>query len=364
MIGELQSAVPVVGAPELDGEITGGTLVLAATLMTAPAVIGTVLETVILLWTDRAGRRPVLVASLLLMALTTVVAATTRSPVVLAVALGVWNTATGVAGGIGEAAIVTTGDPDRAMTRWGLGGAIGDLLAPALLGSILAAGGSWREAMFVTAALPLLDAVLVAFGPPLTTGGDDDEEQEPLGVALRSALADRTLLAWLLAATSCTLLDEILVALAALRLEALGAGFGLRALELGALGVGMAVGLALTERWQQPREVLVGSCVWTVAAFAGWIAAGVSPIGVVFAGLLGMGIAPMWPLAKAAAFARVPGRPGLVNALDRVLSPLELGAPLVVGFVADRYGLVVALVTLLIQPALVAAVALHTRRPR
>jgi predicted MFS family arabinose efflux permease len=194
--------VPVAGAPELDAELVGGTLVLAMTLLSAPALLGLALEAAVLAWTDRVERRPILAGALGVMAAATVTASVAEHPLVLAAALGIWGTAAGVAEGIAEAALVSPGagderlhraglgsaagvpkdgpasedpDPARAMTRWGIAGAAGDLVAPMLLGAALAAGGGWRAVMLATAALPALDALAVlpvraARARPTTTG--------------------------------------------------------------------------------------------------------------------------------------------------------------------------------------------------
>ncbi|MEQ1508236.1 MAG: hypothetical protein ABMB14_38755 [Myxococcota bacterium] len=70
---------------------------------------------------------------------------------------------------------------------------------------------------------------------------------------------------------------------------------------------------------------------------------------------------PMWPLAKAMAFARVPGRPGLVAALDHLTFPIELAAPLAVGAIATAWGPAAAVAALGIQPVVVGAIALLVR---
>ena len=78
--------------------------------------------------------------------------------------------------------------------------------------------------------------------------------------------------------------------------------------------------------------------------------------------LCGLGSSVHYPLAVAAAHRALPGRPGRVEALQHLLSPLELAAPVVFGLLADTCGLRVALLGLALQPLLVAALV-HGRGP-
>lgn len=368
-IDEIQSGIPVIGAPQLDQELPGQTLVLAATLLTAPSLLGLVFEAIVLAHTDRMGRKPVLLSALFTMGIAAGFAAMAHTPLTLALALGIWGTASGLATGVGQAALVSGPlGPDRAMARWGLSAMAGDLIGtgvvvltfsyPSPFGREM--GLDWRVAMGACALLPLLDALLLV-GQELPEGEPgEDEPDEPLREAFRQAITDRPLLVWLLAATSCTLLDELVVVLVALRLDSFGVPPLLRGLEIAALAFGGVVGLTALDRWlhlTSSRAVLLASCALTAAAFMGWIAVGASPWGIALAALVGAGVGPMYPLAKAGAYARCPSRPGLVSAIDQIFAPLDLLAPIAIGFAADQYGLYTALLLLLLQPFTVALAA-------
>jgi FSR family fosmidomycin resistance protein-like MFS transporter len=355
----------MVGAPEVDSELIGGTLVVAGALFSAPALVSYVLEAVVVAVSDRLGRRPLVAGSLVIMAAAIAVAALFPGAAVLSVALGVWGTAAGIGEGVAELALVhKQAHPERIMTRWALAGALGDLLAPVLVTGALAAGASWREVLLATAVLPAVDALLVACGPDLTTPNDEEEAAEPLGTALRALFTDRVLLAWLAATTSCVFLDELLVALTAIRLEALGASPLVRGASLAALATGLAVGLLASERpvaRYGPRRVLLAAAAVAVVALPAWIAAGVSSAGIGAAFVLGVAVGPMWPLCTAAAYARRPDRPGLIAAVDSVVSVPELVAPLVIAAIAERFGLVPALLALLVQPVVVVLAVASSR---
>ena len=81
--------------------------------------------------------------------------------------------------------------------------------------------------------------------------------------------------------------------------------------------------------------------------------------------VIGVAAAPHYPLAQAAAYELVPGRPGLVNALAQLFVVVDLVVPLAVGAVAERFGLGAAILTLALQPVVIVAAALTlVRRPR
>jgi len=109
-----------------------------------------------------------------------------------------------------------------------------------------------------------------------------------------------------------------------------------------------------------PRTVLLASCGACGLALAGWIAAPTSTSSIVALGVLGFCAAPLYPLAAARAYAACPERPGLVAAVEQLLTPLAIAAPLAVGIIAERWGLVAALGSLALQPLTVGLAVLAT----
>ena len=151
----------------------------------------------------------------------------------------------------------------------------------------------------------------------------------------------------------CTLLDEIAVALVALRMTRdLGASEALTAASLTAFSLGSLAGAVATDRIvarASVRTVLGVSALASAASLALVIVAR-SPLQAIAAlFVLGASAAPHYPLLKAAAYDAVPGRPGLVNAAAQVFVGLEVALPLAVGLVAARYGLGAALACLAVE---------------
>ena len=117
------------------------------------------------------------------------------------------------------------------MARWALNCA-GDLLAPLVTASAIALGHSYRAAMAAVGVAVLVQCLAsCAFlilgsrspappAPAVAAASEPDTTAEPLRAAVRRAARMPRLRAWLVAAASCTLLDELIVALAARALPA------------------------------------------------------------------------------------------------------------------------------------------------
>ena len=358
MADELSAGVPVAGAPGLSSDLDlGRGLFLFAALLSAPMAIGLLLEPIIHAWSDRVDRRPLLLGALAGASLSLAIASLSVGPVTLVGALGVWGLCTGVACGVAQAGLVaSSSDPSRAMTRWALATSVGDLAAPLVVGALAFVGLGWRAALGVAAAFSLV-VLLTAVRAPVAPSEPDEDDDLSFTAAFRGALGTPRLLAWVAAMASCTLLDEIVLMLAALRA---GDDPWITSVQLGALVVGDGAGLLAAEwalrRWSA-RAVLISSAAVTAAGLGGWLAAPGVWTGAVALFAVGASAALHWPLAKAAAFASLPGRPGLVNALDALANGFDLVAPLAVGLVASRFGVDAAIAVLGLQPLCVGGVA-------
>ena len=98
-------------------------------------------------------------------------------------------------------------------------------------------------------------------------------------------------------------------------------------------------------------------------SLVGWLTADTVLASALWMALLGVADSPLYPLAKARAYAEAPDRPGLVGAIDTLFVPVEIAAPLAIGLAAVMLGLVPALALLILEPVAV-GVALVLTRPR
>jgi fucose permease len=244
----------------------------------------------------------------------------------------------------------------------------GDLAAPALIAALGAASIGWRGAYLVVGVVLFAWAVgltRVRFDTGAPAGGDD-EEHAPLFASLWLALRNRRLLLWLFGASLCDLLDEILVVFASLHLrDELGAGDVARAVLLGGYTAGAALGLVLTDRLlrrMDPLRLLAMSGAACAALFVVWIAVPAIWLSALLLFAVGVTAAPLYPITMAQAFAALPGKSGAVQAASHLFTPTSMMLPLLVGWMADRFGTSVALLALAAQPIGLAILALATRR--
>jgi MFS family permease len=335
----------------------------------APLVLAAALESGVAFVSDVLDRRRLVAAGQAVLAVALLCAAWTRSAVGLACDLAVAGAASGVACGAAQALLVVS-DPvgaDRAMVRWTLFSSVGDVLAPLVTGAAIALGYSYRgatAAVGVAVGLQCLanarTAAPAASGPPREPS-DSNPPTESLLAAGRRALRMPRLWAWLFAASTCTLLDEIVVALGALRMgREQGATEAVATAAALAFSAGAVTGSALTERpvarWGG-RRVLLASSVLCVVALGGAVTShGVLGLAVaLFA--VGVTCSPHHGLALAQAYELLPSHPGTVQALAQVFVVVDVGAPLAVGAIADRLGAGDAIAVLAVQPLVIAVCA-------
>src|SRR5262249_24945156 len=155
---------------------------------------------------------------------------------------------------------------------------------------------------------------------------DDEPPPPPLLRALREALRDRVLMLWLLGMALCDLLDEILVLFASLhvRIE-LGAGPAWQSAIITAFVVGGIAGLAVLARLlPRPGEhrLLVACGLACTVAYIAWLAAPSLLVSAILIVPVGASSAALYPLASARAYARCPGRSGVVLAASHLFTPI------------------------------------------
>jgi MFS transporter, FSR family, fosmidomycin resistance protein len=384
---ELWSGVAVVAAPEVEREQGAGHGAYALLVFALPLLGAAVLEAGLALLSDRWLRRRV--AGLGLVATACALGACAFAPgrAGLVVGLAVAGGASGIACAAAQAELVSsaTGSGERAMARWVLFGAVGDVSTPLLASLVLSLGGGYRTVFALVALSTLAHGAWLtssasevqgssapasrAEGPPSSDASASDESAEAsLIEGLRAGARNRALWLWLLGAAMCTFLDEIVVALGALHAERdLGASPAGSAACVTGISIGMAVGAAWTERSLirvEPERLSILSAAASLLALAAVVAApSVLWLGVALA-VLGAAAAPQYALLQAKAYAAVPGRPGVVNALAQVFVVIDIVGPLALGALADALGVAVALACLCVQPLAVLIVMLISRAQR
>jgi MFS family permease len=376
--------VAVVAAPDVEREQMLGHGGYALFIFALPLLGAALLEASVALLSERWSRRHVVGWGLCAASIALALCAASAESGWLAFGLTLAGAAAGMACTAAQIELVaeSPGAREQAMTRWVLCGGIGDVLTPVFVALVLKLDGSYRAAFGITAVWALVHGVLVlrAGGkrpPTAVSPGEDDEAGDeapdpedaaavPLARALRESLTSGRLWLALLGSSLCLFLDEVVVAFAALHAEStLGASPATAVACVSGGSIGAVFGAWYTERLLArvpPDRVLYGSaCGALVALLLVVVAPGVVWLGLALA-LLGAMAAPQYALLQAKAYSAVPGRPGVVNAIAHVFVVVEIGAPLLLGALADASGVRLALVCLGIQPLGVLLVLLAERR--
>jgi MFS family permease len=362
LLDELYSGFFSVGSAAIQQSLSVSNQGLIWALLLAPGLVSIAVEPVIFLLADRWPRRPFVAGGLAVMGVASVACALAPTPLVFTIAVSCSFVANSCGVELAQATLADAHADDRAraMARWTFAGAIGDVAAPVLVTVLALLGFGWRAGFLVMSVVLVLWAVMLArapFPPPIAASGDDAPEPS-LWAALRTAVANRRLLGWLLATSMCDFLDEILVVLAAVHMrEHMGAGAVERGVIVGAYVVGSLAGLAALERALvrfAAHHIIVASAAACAALFTLWLVVPWLWLSAVVLALVGVTAAPLYPLTMAQSYAALPGRSGAVHAAARVLTPLSLGAPWLLAWIADHAGTGAALATILVGPITIA----------
>ncbi|HSB62290.1 MAG TPA: MFS transporter [Vicinamibacteria bacterium] len=343
------------GAPDIQSALGLRYSTAALVLFVLPQLAALLLEPPLYLLADRWPRKPFVVSGLLAMGAGLALCGLSRTAGDLAAAMALAAVGGGVGVNLAQATLMDLGpaDRERLMARWALLGTLGDLATPALFAALAAVSLGWRAAFVVTGVLAAGYALALAAVPfPVA---EAPPSAPPLRTALFAAVRNRGLRRWLLGVWLCSLLDELLVAFAALHLDAaLQASAAQRSLVLACFVGGGVAGLALADRLLarvEPLRLLRASSAGCLLAYGAWMTAADLAASAALMAVVGLLAAPLYPIAQAQAYRALPGQSGLVNAAAALFTPLDLALPLALGAVADGAGLTAALALLAMQPA-------------
>lgn len=360
LLDELLSSLPVITMPLIRTDL-GLAYWQIGLLWTLASAAGLVFDPLINLLSDRRSKRVPVVGGLVGLACAYALIGTAEGYGMLLAGEFIGYVAGTAAVGIAQTALIDAdpGNEARTMTRWTTLAAVGDLLAPLAIGAALAWPLGWRTLFWVAAALWLaagLIALPQRFPAPAAPSEGDDAPFHPLH-ELRAAVQTPLLLRWLGIAFAASMMDEIFLGFTALfladRVQVDAAGISLiitAQMAGGLLSLGLLnrlVGRVAPQRLLAWSAVLVLVGVAALLIFRQPVGAAVALAGV------GAGAAIWYPLAKGEAYALLPGRSGAVQAVDSLLGIGEVALPLVVGVVAQHYGITAGVGVLGLAPLLV-----------
>ena len=342
-------------------------------MFAVPILLSSLIEAPIALVSDRLPRQLLLASGLGGLAVSLLLASLAGSPWLLAAALSLAGAASGVACDSAQAELVTRhpGGPALAMTRWIAFAAAGDALTPLAIAAVYWIGGTHRSVLALCGVLLAVHAYAVYRGqkraPATAELAELPEDEESASMPLRAALAESVrkprLWLFLFGSASCALLDEVVVALGALRLhQDLGWSESHAALVMTGLSAGGVIGALISERLLasvSSRRLLAYAATGSLVLLAVIVMASSAWLIICALFLLGMTCSLHWPLVKAAAYELVPGQPGVVNALQQAFVGMDIGLPLLIGVIASQFGLSMALASLAAEPIILLIVAAY-----
>jgi len=345
-------------------------------LASVPLLVGGALELPlgVLAGAGRRRRRVVLGGGIVFI-LSLLAVAGARSFIVLLVAFTVFYPASGAFVSLTQAELMEAW-PDRQaqiMARWDLAGSAGAVAGPLLLTAVLAAGGGWRVAYLVLAALALAAWLgTCRFEPPPvpvaeTADPAADRDPEP-GVAwmtrvreVLAALRDWSSVRWALLTVVADLLVDVLTGFLALYLvDVAHLRPAVAALAIAIrLGAGLAGDAALVLVLDRVADVTVlrVSAVAAALLYPGFLLVPGPAAKVIILAVLSAATAPWYPLLQARLYGSLPGRSPVAVTLSSTAGLVGGLGPLAVGLSAEAFGLSWALASLVVVPVAVLTLA-------
>jgi predicted MFS family arabinose efflux permease len=341
LVDEIVAGLPVATLAQIRDDLRLGYDEVGL-LFTAGQIAGAVAGPAIQLLTGRSRRGPIVVGALGL-ALAFALAARAHGFVALSAAFTLAYIAGSAALGLSETTLVEIApDTDRALARWTLFAALGDVLSPLLVAAAVAIGLGWRH-VFGVAALSwaLVAAALARAHFPNAAPVSEEGEPGPIE-SLKVALGERELLRWAGVALLCHMLDEVFLGFAGLHLrDAVGLGPSETAWTLAAFVAGTLAGLSLLERFRSGIRVeraLPGLALLVLLAISLFLGARTAGAAALWLFVAGAAAGPWYPLALARCHATLPGRAAIVAVVTGLGAPLELATPVIAGLLAERWG--------------------------
>jgi MFS family permease len=378
-VDELCSGIAPARVPDLARELGVSPTLAAGAIISAFHSLALFVETPLLAFADRGRVRIVATTSLLAIAAAMLLGALAPNGACLLVAMALYGPASGCALAASEGILVESRplERERTMTWLTLAGVAGDLAVPLLFALLGQIGLGVRAEMSVGAGVALALAGIQWFSReldrPMAAGTEDEDgtndgPRPPLRALVEVVRSTPRLLLWSLAGSFIALLDEVLVAFSSVHLDLYThASDDWRAAAITAWTLGAILGLVALDRvleWATPRVVLLYASVLAAVAL-GLFAVTRAPIVAVTAlTIVGASASTFHPIAKARAYASLPGRPAVVNAIAGLLVPIDAIAPLVLSAIAARGGSRAAIFGLLVAPVFLGALALRDRPSR
>jgi predicted MFS family arabinose efflux permease len=361
LVDEIVSGFPTVGLPLIRDQFHLSYAQIGL-LFSVSACIGTLLlKPVINLLSDRGSRRTWIMSGLLLLAAGSLLAGSTALFFILLLAFTLTDAGGQAALGGAQSTLIDQSPQKavRTMARWTMAGALGDILAPLTVTLIVSLRLGWPALCWIAAIFWLFLAILIwpqQFPTQQQTA--DDEAKVPLLTSIRATLRDRVFLSWAVLSLIPTMMDEIFIGFATLYLRdaqhANGIAIGLLMADF---TLAALLSLFVIERWLLHRIAPVRLLTWlaliVLAGMILFLSARSLWLVALALFIVGAGVTGWYPIAKGQAYARFPGRAGMVRAIISLGGPFEIALPGIIGLISTTFGIWAGVGSLSVAPLLV-----------
>lgn len=347
-------------------------------LIATPLLVGSLVELPLGVVAGYGKRRSRLVlAGGITLAGSLALATFARSFLVLLLALVAFFPASGAFVTLTQAALMDAepGKHQQRMAAWNLAGSAGAVAGPLLLAGVLVAGGTWRTAYLLLAFAALATTAVAAVSGPATADlrlgvpaqrASEDDQRPTVTEALR-AVRDGRVARWLVLLQVIDLLLDVLTGYIGIYLVDVAhaspafAAVGV-AIRLGACLAGDAL-WAAASHWLSGRTALVASAAAACVLYPAFLLLPWLDAKLAVLAALSLATACWYPVAQAELYGSLPGRSGVAVFASSAAGMVGSAGPLLVGVVAQRFGLSLALTGLAITPVVVLAILSSARPP-
>lgn len=351
-------------------------------LLGVPKAISTIIEPVIMLFGDTGLRKRLVIAGGFALSLAMLLVGAANQFFALLIAFIISFPASGAFVSLSQATLMdlNPGREPHSMARWTAAGSLGNVLGPLLLAGLFTLGLSWRPVYLGLAIFGLALAMLLmpkrfpessqhpAIPPaagPGTPGkaGAPGIEAAPLHFGeriawifhnIRQALGNRLLLRFVILLEFSDLLLDVFMGYAALYFaDVAGLAPAQVGLVIGGLTAASLVAnlvlIPLLEKFPG-RQVVRASATAALFVYLAWLLAPWLWAKVALTMLVPFATLGWYPVLKGETYASVPGRTATVEAINSVAGVLGGVLAFVIGWVAERFGLPLAMWLLLAAP--------------
>jgi FSR family fosmidomycin resistance protein-like MFS transporter len=327
-------------------------------LFTLPGLIGVVGEPFIGLLGDTRHRRALVLGGISATAIGLALIAGAQQYLPLLLAHCIMYVASGAYVNLSQATLIDR-DPRRAentMARWVLMGAIGVTISPLLITVVLSLEGSWRAVFFSTA---IVAGVFAALLFQQRFDGHDGAQDEigslkHLGRSLLTALRSRTLIKWVVLTELADFMLDKLLEVTGLYFHDV-AGVSLPAASA-AVTVSTIAGLIgsfalvpLLEKVNGVRVLRVSAFI-ALLAYTALLSIPIVWLKYVLIAVISLSTSGWYVVLRAKCYEVLPGQSGVVVAVTSLANISSLFVPLLLGGIADAFGLQAAMWLLIIGP--------------